>query len=535
MASFSVKRVKEEVWPQNVEEAFMEALAKIPKLGRRKIVVDGKPSGRNELVAAYIFSKTGKKRTRKQVSSHIQVLKNTRKDEQEIMDLLSDTTIDEGVSDNSFLEVLGQTTMEYSGSRDSTPVSPSDSTAEGLEWPGERIEGRSGHRRQISIASMLNPETDNLKSNPTEMQTDTHRQTRRASPPLSSLQFPQGYAFSHHERPYHSRGVSQDRYGAPHFYHSQNFIFWPCQYQLVQQRSSASSSSIEPSDIVLLEDRQPFTDTLRCQHIHHVDYERFPFIKELYARKQCLFLTYKLDLKIQNLSEDYKLDTRNLYQSRDHDTVECTTTVLSFGQTALEVKEMQESEYRDGRHLYSFKLVNEWLNTFLTTLNKGMSPSEVEAALHHLCIIQQFDSVGSNGVPLMVVVYEFGSGNGLLTGHRLTNDMALAMGPSILPRTRANTWDNSGPSKIMHHYSTSFHGERYAPSTLPSESMAWTKSAEQPYSSTSYANYADPGRDRRSFKRSSLDFRGRPDYSHSASSVDSRTMDPKKFRTYPRE
>ncbi|KAG0092795.1 hypothetical protein BGZ92_008601 [Podila epicladia] len=440
MASFSVKRVKEEVWPQNVEEAFMEALAKIPKLGRRKIVVDGKPSGRNELVAAYIFSKTGKKRTRKQVSSHIQVLKNTRKDEQEIMDLLSDTTIDEGVSDNSFLEVLGQTTMEYSGSRDSTPVSPSDSTAEGLEWPGERIEGRSGHRRQISIASMLNPETDNLKSNPTEMQTDTHRQTRRASPPLSSLQFPQGYAFSHHERPYHSRGVSQDRYGAPHFYHSQNFIFWPCQYQLVQQRSSASSSSIEPSDIVLLEDRQPFTDTLRCQHIHHVDYERFPFIKELYARKQCLFLTYK-----------------------------------------------------------------------------------------------QFDSVGSNGVPLMVVVYEFGSGNGLLTGHRLTNDMALAMGPSILPRTRANTWDNSGPSKIMHHYSTSFHGERYAPSTLPSESMAWTKSAEQPYSSTSYANYADPGRDRRSFKRSSLDFRGRPDYSHSASSVDSRTMDPKKFRTYPRE
>lgn len=154
------------------------------------------------------------------------------------MDLLSDTTIDEGVSDNSFLEVLGQTTVEYAGSRDSTPVSPSDSTAEGLEWPGERIEGRSSHRRQISIASMLNPETDNPTSNATEMQIDIHRQTRRASPPPPSLQFPQGYA-SPHERSYH-RGISQDRYGAPHFYQSQNFIFWPCQYQLVQQRNTPS-------------------------------------------------------------------------------------------------------------------------------------------------------------------------------------------------------------------------------------------------------------------------------------------------------
>lgn len=135
----------------------------------------------------------------------------------------------------------------------------------------------------------------------------------------------------------------------------------------------------------------------------------------------------------------------------------------------------------------------------------------------------------------MVVVYEFGSGNGHLTGHRLTNDMALAMGPSIPPRTRANTWDNSGPSKVMHHYPTSFHGERYAPSALSSESMAWTKSAEQPYSSTSYANYVDPGRDRRSFKRSSLDCRGRSEYNYAASSVESRTMDPKKSRTYPQE
>ncbi|KAK9239451.1 TEA/ATTS domain family-domain-containing protein [Lipomyces kononenkoae] len=79
------------IWSPDVEEAFMEAIRKIPKVGRRKITVNGRPCGRNELISDFILRKTGKVRTRKQVSSHIQVLKHLLKEDSEFMNLVSDT------------------------------------------------------------------------------------------------------------------------------------------------------------------------------------------------------------------------------------------------------------------------------------------------------------------------------------------------------------------------------------------------------------------------------------------------------------
>ncbi|KAI8451556.1 TEA/ATTS domain family-domain-containing protein [Phakopsora pachyrhizi] len=88
------------VWTTETLCAFDEAIRTIPRLGRTKLLAltpEGrKPFGRNELIADYIYRRTGIERDRKQVSSHIQVIKNAKKVDPMLAELLGPA--DEGAN-----------------------------------------------------------------------------------------------------------------------------------------------------------------------------------------------------------------------------------------------------------------------------------------------------------------------------------------------------------------------------------------------------------------------------------------------------
>ncbi|KAG0165570.1 hypothetical protein DFQ30_008280 [Apophysomyces sp. BC1015] len=125
----------------------------------------------------------------------------------------------------------------------------------------------------------------------------------------------------------------------------------------------------------------------------------------------------KLDLNL-NLS-DFVFSNTSFFETRDRRTIECTTSIYSFGNIVLESKEIQQALWlNEGKYMYSFVYVNQFFDAFMKGIRSLQSWEEIDVAIHHLCIVQVFEDVEAKYTQskssLLSMAYEFERGNGTM-------------------------------------------------------------------------------------------------------------------------
>ncbi|KAK4048640.1 hypothetical protein OIV83_004610 [Microbotryomycetes sp. JL201] len=84
-----------QLWTDEIDSALLEAMRLIPNIQRRTVEVDGQELGRNALLSEFVFRKTGWFRSKRQIGSHLQLLKKHNEGNAQVMDLLRDHAIED--------------------------------------------------------------------------------------------------------------------------------------------------------------------------------------------------------------------------------------------------------------------------------------------------------------------------------------------------------------------------------------------------------------------------------------------------------
>ncbi|XP_076011688.1 transcriptional enhancer factor TEF-1 isoform X1 [Genypterus blacodes] len=323
----------EGVWSPDIEQSFQEALAIYPPCGRRKIILsdEGKMYGRNELIARYIKLRTGKTRTRKQVSSHIQVL--ARRKSREFHSKLKVTSMDQAVKDKALQSMASMSSAQIVSAtaihnKLGLPGIPRPAFPGAGLWQGMISAGQPGSSQDIKPFTQqsypIQPAVTTAISSyeSTAAQAPTAPAWQGRSIGTSKLRLVEFSAFLEQQR-------DPDSYNKHLFVH------------IGQTNHSYSDALLESVDIRQIYDKFP---------------EKKGGLKELFGKgPQNSFFLIKfwadLNCNIQDDSGSF-YGVTSQYESSENMTITCSTKVCSFGKQVVEKVETEYARFENGRFVY---------------------------------------------------------------------------------------------------------------------------------------------------------------------------------------
>ncbi|XP_057660855.1 protein scalloped isoform X7 [Diorhabda carinulata] len=327
----------EGVWSPDIEQSFQEALAIYPPCGRRKIILsdEGKMYGRNELIARYIKLRTGKTRTRKQVSSHIQVL--ARRKLREIQAKLKVQFWQPGLQPG--------TSQEFeNGSRVSRNVSALDFIVKPFAQAAYTA-GKPATAVSAGEVGALQP----------------------APPPVW-----EGRAIATQKLRLIEFSAFMESQNRDEAYQKHLFVH-------IGGPASYSDPMLEAVDVRQIYDKFP---------------EKKGGLKELYDKgPQAAFFLVKfwadLNSNIQDETGAFYGVTSS-YESNDNMTITCSTKVCSFGKQVVEKVETEYARYENGRFVYRIHRspMCEYMINFIHKLKHLPEKYMMNSVLENFTILQ---------------------------------------------------------------------------------------------------------------------------------------------------
>uniref|UniRef100_A0A3B5AT31 TEA domain transcription factor 4 n=1 Tax=Stegastes partitus TaxID=144197 RepID=A0A3B5AT31_9TELE len=367
------------VWSPDIEQSFQEALAIYPPCGRRKIILsdEGKMYGRNELIARYIKLRTGKTRTRKQVSSHIQVL--ARRKAREIQVKLKD----QAAKDKAL-----QSMATMSSAQIISPTAFQNKMAlQGLSRPAYPTTG--GYMRWGHEAEMLHniPPLSclSLLSSIKPFSQQSYAMQASGPAPITGYESTAGLSMSPGAPPWQGRSIASSKLRMLEF---SAFLEQPQDPETFNKHLFVHIGQSNPSY------SDPYLESVDIRQIYDKFPEKKGGLKELFDKgpHNAFFLVkFWADLSV-NLQDDssFFYGVSSQYESSENMIITSSTKVCSFGKQVVEKVETEYARFENGRYVFRIHRspLCEYMINFIHKLKHLPEKYMMNSVLENFTILQ---------------------------------------------------------------------------------------------------------------------------------------------------